>query len=623
LAHHQAGRLHDAKTVYDQALKLDPRHPDALHLRGVIALQSGDPDMAAHLIEKAIQAYPSNPGYHANLAQAFLAQQRVAEALDAFRKAARLDPRNPQFAVGAASCLARQGHLVEAETQLRKVADDYPDYALAWLNLGNAVLEQGRPQEALDFGLRAAKLDPHSADAHACVGKALHALAHFEEAETEYRRCVALQPESESAYRNLAALLMDSGRFADVVTACKQGLLRAEGSPELHMMLGSALVHQGRLTAALEAFREAARLAPDHSRALWGYGLALRATGALAEGMDLCERVLALQPDSPEFHHAVSGARLSMGNLQAGWKEYEWRPARQTFSAENPHIRLANDLPARLQGRNVCLLREQGLGDELFFLRFAAELKSRGADITYLANAKLASLLARVPVLDGVVTGEIPLAKAELTVLVGDLPRLLGASDFPPPLALTPLPHRLQEIRERLARMGPPPYLGLTWRAGVPPRDQRGSVWMLHKGVPLEHLGGALRGVDGTFVALQRGPKGGEIEQLAGSIGKPLHDLTALNEDLEAMLALLAVLDEYIGVSNTNMHLRAGTGRAARVLVPCPPEWRWMAEGEESPWFPGFHVYRQGPDGDWNDALARLRRDLLTACRPRAVQFPT
>jgi hypothetical protein len=133
---------------------------------------------------------------------------------------------------------------------------------------------------------------------------------------------------------------------------------------------------------------------------------------------------------------------------------------------------------------------------------------------------------------------------------------------------------------------------------------------VLHKAVPPELLCGALRNVEGTLIALQRNPEGGEVERLATLAGRPVHDLTALNEDLEGMLALLAIVDDYIGVSNTNMHLRAGAGRGARVLVPCPPEWRWMANGEESPWFPGFRIYRQRPDGDWNDALTTLAFDL-------------
>jgi len=83
-----------------------------------------------------------------------------------------------------------------------------------------------------------------------------------------------------------------------------------------------------------------------------------------------------------------------------------------------------------------------------------------------------------------------------------------------------------------------------------------------------------------------------------------------LNEDLEAMLALLALIDDYVGVSNTNMHLCAGAGRTARVLLPRPAEWRWMISGNESPWFPGFRVYRQSPVGDWGLAFDRLAQDL-------------
>jgi hypothetical protein len=76
------------------------------------------------------------------------------------------------------------------------------------------------------------------------------------------------------------------------------------------------------------------------------------------------------------------------------------------------------------------------------------------------------------------------------------------------------------------------------------------------------------------------------------------------------MAALLSLVDEYVGVSNTNMHLRAGVAKAARVLVPFPPEFRWMNRGDEVPWFPGFTVYRQSSAHEWQPALARLGKDL-------------
>jgi hypothetical protein len=88
-------------------------------------------------------------------------------------------------------------------------------------------------------------------------------------------------------------------------------------------------------------------------------------------------------------------------------------------------------------------------------------------------------------------------------------------------------------------------------------------------------------------------------------LGCALHDFSDANDDLEDALALVALLDRHIGVSNTNMHLADAAGRTADVLVPYPPEWRWRIEGD-SPWFPGFRVHRQTRDGDWGPALASL-----------------
>jgi len=114
----------------------------------------------------------------------------------------------------------------------------------------------------------------------------------------------------------------------------------------------------------------------------------------------------------------------------------------------------------------------------------------------------------------------------------------------------------------------------------------------------------------GTLIALQRNPAPGEVDALAAACGRPVADLCSTNEDLEVMLALLELIDDYIGVSNTNMHLRAAAGRPARVLVPNPAEWRWMHWGRTSPWFPAFRIYRQALDGDWSAALAGLARDI-------------
>lgn len=645
LKRHRAGQFAEALILYEQALVQHPTHPDALHLAGVAALQCGRAGQAVARIEAAVRQQPDHPGFQGNLAHAYFELNRYAEAHAAFRRAATLDPRAPQFEVGAANCLALQGRVAEAELQLRDVVRRHPGFALAWFNLARAVRDQARPAEAASLFQRAIELDPAFADAYTGLGNALQAMERLDDAERAYREYLVRQPGSEAGHCNLAFVLMDRGAFAEAVAVCRRALETAPGSAELHLVMGAALAHQGRLTAALEAFDQAVGIDPENPRARWAYGYALVETGRTQEGLRWLQALRTEQPQAAEFRDSLSLVLLSLGDLREGWADYPGRATRLKFQAENPGLRLSDELPDDLSGRTVCLLREQGLGDELFFLRFAAELKARGARIVYQAHPKIASLAGRVPALDQLTPWNEPPPAADAVLLVGDLPRVLGKTDaspwqrrgaspqptgeaaargfpihlrifhpgLPPPLGLSVMPHRLEDAKRRLAERGPPPYRGVTWRAGTPPAQQRGQAWVLHKEIGLDAFGAALRGVGGTWVALQRNPGPGEIERLSACAGTPVGDFSALNEDLEAMLALLALLDDYIGVSNTNMHLRAGTGRAARVLVPRPAEWRWLAAGDTSPWFPGFRVYRQRTDGDWGKALERLRDDLLVA----------
>jgi hypothetical protein len=203
---------------------------------------------------------------------------------------------------------------------------------------------------------------------------------------------------------------------------------------------------------------------------------------------------------------------------------------------------------------------------------------------------------------------------AESTLLSADLP-LATATDFAPPLPLPPDTGRRARFAARLREFGPPPYIGVTWRAGALPDEQKvpGAVYVT-KHVPPEALGEALRPVHATFILLQRRPVAEEQERFSAALGRAALDLTAVNDDLEDALALLSLLDDYVCVSNANTHLRAGcSGMRARVLVYHQPEWRWGLHAPRSPWFPEFFVYRQASEGGWRPVMAQLTADLSRA----------
>ncbi len=234
-------------------------------------------------------------------------------------------------------------------------------------------------------------------------------------------------------------------------------------------------------------------------------------------------------------------------------------------------------------------------------------------------DPKIASLLARTGLFDDLISQRDSLPQRHLTIVAGDLPMVIsarGAAVDPlevRPLRLKPASERTEAMRDLLSNVGPPPYLGLTWRSGTPLSQQQG--WrngLLSKEVPLEVLASAIQGKRATFISLQRNPEHGETARLGEMAGASVYDASEVNEDLENMLALVDLLQEYVGVSNTNMHLRAGLGKGAHVIVPNPPEWRWMASGASSPWFPNFEIYRQRWDGTWEQATERLRAKIFT-----------
>ena len=638
LAAHHRGDLDQALAAYRQVLVMSPEHAPALNLLGTGLLQLGQPGEAVPYLERAARRQRGDPRLLANLAQAYLALGRHGEACETFRKASRLAPGEAQLHVGCAAALAMQGKLAEAESMLRRITTRFPDSAAAWYNLGNVLRDAQQPHDAITAYEKALELEAGHVDARNALGSVLHSLQRFAEAERHYRECLRRAPGYRRALFNLASVVIDLGRFTEAESLCRDIVAVEPLTPESHAFLGTTLAHQGRLLEAMPCHREAARLAPDNVRSRAIYGSILTEVGRFAEGRRLLADAIVDGADTDASRLMLTTALLAHGALQDGWGDYALRPAAQRFREKYPEAALSVALPADLRGRSVCVLREQGLGDEIFFLRYARVLAERGARVAYRASGKIASLIARAAFIDELLPegGAVPAADA--CILVGDLPHALGktpSSPVPAPagpraaatrewterislywpavpasIEIAPVPEKLTALRERLATLGPPPYIGVTWRAGTPPQDQGADSWLLYKEVGLEALGRALSRAGGTFLALQRKPAAGEIERLAEALGKPLHDLTALNEDLEDMLALLALIDDYVGVSNTNMHLRAAAGKSARVFVPLPAEWRWMQSRTASPWFAGFRVYRQSLQGDWSGALAGLADDL-------------
>ena len=611
LAAHKAGRLDDADALYDRIIAANPDQADALNLSGMLRLQRGDAMGARARISQAIAARPREALYHANLAKALQAAGDLAGATASLRQAAKLAPGQSGVWQQLGLALRGEGEFAGAADAFRRAAQAAPSELAPLNNLAAVLLEQGRPGEARPAIARALALDKDNPFALANEGQALLLEERPADAIAPLRRALAADPANAMTLNSLGIALQDALQIEESLAVLQRALALAPRSPMIRVSYGNALKKSGRYDEAIGEFERALKLRPDVAEVHSHIGSCHEGMMRYDAAVAAYDEALRLKPDYRRARHNRGMALLTVGRFETGWRDYTCRDLRADLAAgslREPHG------PDDIANRHILLLGEQGLGDEIFFLRFHPELARRGAArISARISAKIASLIGRVPGLDDVVSGPSARPPADTVIAVGDLPmvlRMSGVDQIPPSLRVEPLAERVADIAERLAALGPPPYIGVTWRAGT--ADRLGSLFKL---APLADIGAALAGLPGTLIALQRLPESGEIAALAAAAGKPVHDLTALNDDLEGMLALLSLLDDYVCVSNTNVHLRAMVGRTCRVLIPAPPDFRWLAAGDESPWFPGSRVYRQGADGSWREALSSLADDLKAASR--------
>lgn len=549
LQYHQANQLTQASHLYQQVLQIQPDHAESLHWLGMIAFQTGQHKTGIELLHRAIKYNPHDAIYYTHLAKILAAENRLSEAIGYHQKALQIKPQDAGILNDLGICFHE--------------------------------LEQW--EMAVQCFQQSVDIETNNAKVHNNLANTLVKLDKIDEAIIHYQTAITLMPSLAGAYAGL----------------------------------GDALYHLGQIDKSIESCQQAIQLEPSLPNGYQNLGIALARKGQLKEALNVYEQALTLNFNAAMTHFNKAVAFLSLGQFKQAWQEHIWRHSipKRDIPTELHYFKTIMQQKT-LHRKRILLMKEQGLGDELFFLRFAPFLHTKGAQLIYECGSKLQTLLNRHKIFKQVILSQQEIKQhIDYKLYIGDLPLISSAFSSiptPPPLFLSVLPERLAAMRIQLAQLGPPPYLGFTWRAGTQ-QKQWSMKRSLYKEVDLSQLASILISIPATFLILQRHPQLDEINQLKGLCQQPIHDLSHINENLEDMLALLSLLDSYVGVSNTNMHLLAGLGKTAHVLIPFPADWRWLHESSESPWFPGFSLYRQTNNLDWSSALDQLAKNLQMA----------
>ncbi|MGO9438390.1 MAG: tetratricopeptide repeat protein [Terracidiphilus sp.] len=602
---HRAGRLEDAKQLYLRVLAIDVQHAKSLYGLGLIAHQVGSLDVAANMMRRAIAANDKEATYHASLGAVLRDQGKQDEAIAEYQQVVKLKPDSEEAHFYLAKIFLDQRKINEARPHFERLLALNPDSAETQSNFGLLLMREGKPEEAKACYERALALQPNSIPALCNLGNLLCSSGKFEEAKTCYRRAIALDPNFAEGHNNLGVVFRELGKFEEAQACHERAVALRPDYADAHNNLGIVFRDRGMLDESAACHERAISLWPDYSEAHNNLGNTRRSQGRLEESLRSYRQALVVNPDNVEARWNLSLVELLTGDFAAGWRDYEIRTQRRKCATRvfpEPLWR-----GAALNGARILLHAEQGLGDTVQFLRYVPMVQAAGGTVTLDVQNSLLRLAAQLPGIATLVVSGEPLPPFECHCPLMSLPLAFGISiaNIPAQVPYLNVPVEAQRDAERLEWPDEGLRVGLVW-SGNPrfPDD-----WL--RSIPLPCFD-ALLHVEGVrFFSLQMGPAASQL----GEIEAPVIDLKPAIGDLADTAALIGKLDLVITVDTAVAHLAGALGKPTWLLLPFAPDWRWLMEREDSPWYPTMRLFRQPKFGDWTPVLERVRNELAVLVR--------
>lgn len=604
----------DAAEAYRRTLALKPDNVEACNNLGLLLVGMESAGEAEAAYRSALELQPDYADAHNNLGVLLQGQGRAAEAEAAYRGATAANPDFMRAWSNLGLLLEDQARFADAETaHLRALSLEF-DNATVHFNLANIYGKSNRNAEAESAYRRALELRPDYPEAWANLAALLHGGGRLEEAESFFRRALALDPQSAAVHYNLGGLLLDNGRQAEAEALLDRALVLQPDLADAHNRAGTLYKETGRPIQSEAAYRQALRLRPDSTGTLTNLALLMHETERFAEAEEIYHQVLELDPAHDFAHYNLSLLRLSQKRFQEGWSGYEHRWKMKGFNALRHQARQMPWQGESLSGETLVVWQEQGVGDVILYAGMISDLIAKGVHLIVECEARLVTLFSRsFPQAQVVARSDHvhPLiAEAHWQSPLGSLCRWLRRrpEDFTwrGPY-LVPDAARVGELRKRYRGSGAGLVIGISWRSGNYKVGARKSL-PLSAWVPLLKSPGA------TFVNLQYGDCREELARLERDHGITVlqdKDVDAL-KDLDGFSAQVAAMDLVISTSNSTVHFAGAMGIPVWTLLPRGDAllWYWFRETEQSLWYPGMRLFRQGRAGDWTGLLEKVQAAL-------------
>ncbi|QWD72184.1 glycosyltransferase family protein [Polynucleobacter sp. UB-Raua-W9] len=478
---------------------------------------------------------------------------------------------------------------------------------MALSNLGNVFLGLKEYENALDAYDKSLKIDPKYEEAWSNKGNALYELNRYDEAIAHYDRALTIQPRYAEGWSNKGNTLKELKRYDDAITHFDKALSLRSDYHEAWTNKGVTLHELGRYDDAITHFDKALSLRSDYHEAWTNKGVTLHELGRCDEAIAHYDKALNHRSD---YHEASWNKGLSLllrGDFENGLPLYEGRWDSKSVS-EKAGKRIF-DKPTwlgveSLQGKIILIYGEQGVGDFIQFCRYVKLVADLGAKIILETPKSLATLMEGFEgVSQLVIKGEeLPYFDYQCPLLSIPLALNTNISTIPAHnLYLTVSSNKVEEWRLRLGEKRKK-RVGLVWSSMSNfKEDSKRSLKLLDfiKALPDDRF---------EYICLQKELKNCDKEFFENY--KKIRFFGDQLVDFSDTAALIENLDLVISSCTSVPHLSGALGKETWILLSHVPDWRWLLDRVDSPWYPSVKLYRQPVIGDWGSVLDRVKGDL-------------